>query len=481
MVRGLKKARLVVAAAALTTVMVACGDDDDDGGAAETTAGAAETTAAEAAETTEAAAETTAAPDTTAAESDTTEAETDATGGDGEVEQTIKVGFAWADVSAFEEVNPAFSTGDPEEQILAVSDALHAAGVLPVNGVDVEFVLGGHSAIEADAQLAVCQQFGQDEQVFAVLAGRDFPNGAECVASRFNTPVISVNQAPEALYAQAGPNFFTVKPDETTILTAFGNWAVEKGYLDGKTVGIYWETPAQAAVDALKQILTDAGVNIASEVQSGGEGVGAEQDALAAQRFQADGVDMVIPIVGSSSIINFTGAAAEQGYNPGYIDTDWASHLSDVATAAYAPGQYTDVPALASVRAGDLSVGVSPEAEDCLANYEEFSGKTIARTAPEQSGEYTNVLITCDLANLMIEALTIATTFGDADATERSDVTQEQFQAAIEQITDFHGAYWETVSYSPDDHSGAKTGRQVRWNPDCPCWEPDGEWAPLPL
>ena len=125
--------------------------------------------------------------------------------------------------------------------------------------------------------------------------------------------------------------------------------------------------------------------------------------------------------------------------------------------------------------------GISPEAEECLANYEEFSGKTIARTAPEQSGEYTNVLITCDLANLMVEALTIATTFGDADATERSDVTQEQFQQAIEQITDFHGAYWETVSYSPDDHSGAKTGRQVRWNPDCPCWEPDGEWAPLPL
>ena len=158
-----------------------------------------------------------------------------------------------------------------------------------------------------------------------------------------------------------------------------------------------------------RQILTDAGVNIASEVQSGGEGVGAEQDALAAQRFQADGVDLVIPIVGSSSIINFTAAAAEQGYNPAYIDTDWASHLADVATAAYAPGQYTDVPALASVRAGDLSVGLSPEAEECLADYEAFSGKTIPRTAPEQSGEYTNILITCDLANLMVEALRIAT------------------------------------------------------------------------
>jgi hypothetical protein len=475
MVPGWKKARFVVAAAALTTVMVACGDDDDDGGgAADTSAAGAETTAAEAAETTEAAAETTAAPDTTAAESDTTEASEGTEGGGGEVEQTLKVGFAWADVSAFEQASPAFGTGDPEEQIIAVLDALHADGTLPMNGVDVEFVPAAHDAIAADAQLAVCQQFGQDEEVFAALAGRDFPDGAECMASRFNTPIISVNQMPAALYEQAGPNLFTVKPDETTILTAFANWAIENGYLEGKTVGIYWETPAQAAVDAMRQILTDAGVNIASEVQSGGEGVGAEQDALAAQRFQADGVDMVIPIVGSSSIINFTAAAAEQGYNPGYIDTDWASHLADVATAAYAPGQYTDVPALASVRAGDLSVGLTPEAEECLANYEDFSGKTIPRTTPEQSGEYTNILITCDLANLLVAALEIATESGE-------EVTQESLQAAIEQITDFHGAYWDTISYSPDDHSGAKTGRQVRWNPDCPCWEPDGEWAPLPL
>jgi hypothetical protein len=211
-------------------------------------------------------------------------------------------------------------------------------------------------------------------------------------------------------------------------------------------------------------------------VQSGGEGVGAEQDALAAQRFQADGVDLVVPIVGSSSIINFTAAANEQGYNPAYIDTDWASHLSDVATAAYAEGQYTDVPALASVRAGDLSVGIGPEAEECLADYEEFSGKTIERTAPEQSGEYTQILITCDLANLMVEALRNAT-----EASGGAELTQEDYRAGIEQITDFHGAYWDTVSYSADDHSGAKTAREVRWSPDCPCWEPNGEWGPLPL
>jgi Periplasmic binding protein len=456
MVRGWRKAALAASLSGLLVAAAACGDDDDS-----------------ASEETEApAADTTAAPETTAAP-DTTEGTTETTGG-GAVEQTITVGFAWPDLSAFSQVNEAFGVGDPEEQIRAVEQALHDSGALPVNGVDVEFVTGKYSAIAAEERLTVCQQFGEEDQVFAALGHRDFAEGAECLASRFNVPTIGVNQAAAAAYDQAGPNFFTVKPDETTILTSFANWALENGYLEGKTIGLYWESQAKAAVDAMKQVLADAGVTIASEVESTGAGeVGAQQDALAAQKFQADGVDLVIPIVGSSSIINFTGAAAEQGYTPEYIDMDWASHLSDVATAAYAQGQYADVPALASVRAGDLSAGLGPEAEQCLSDFEAYSGKTIERTSPEQSGEFTNILITCDLANLMVEALGIATEGGE-------ELTQESYQAAIEQISDFSGAYWDSIGYSAEDHTGADTGREVRWNPDCPCWEPEGEFEPLP-
>ncbi len=454
MVRGWRKAALAASLSGLLVAVAACGDDDS----------ASDETEAPAAETTAAPAETTAAPEDTA---------TDTTGG-GEVEQTITVGFAWADLSAFVAVNEAFGTGDPEEQILAVAQALHDNGDLPVNGVDVEFVTGSFSAIAAEERLTVCQQFGQEDQVFAALGGRDFAEGAECLASRFNVPTIGVNQAAEAAYDQAGPNFFTVKPNETRILTSFAQWGIDNGYFEGKTLGLYWESQASAAVEAMKEVLSGAGITITSEVESTGAGeVGAQQDALAAQRFQADGVDLVIPVVGSSSIINFTAAATEQGYTPGYLEMDWASHLSDVATAAYAPGQYADVPALASVRAGDLSAGLEAEAEECLSNFEAFSGKTIERTSPEQSGEFTNILITCDLANLMVEALRIATEGGE-------ELTQESYRAAIEQIDGFSGAYWDSIGYSADDHSGADTGREVRWNPDCPCWEPEGEFEPLP-
>ncbi len=292
-----------------------------------------------------------------------------ASGGGGEATQTIKLGVAWADLSAFVSVNPAYGTGDPEQQALAVLDGWRRDGLLPVNGVDVEFVTASYSAIDADAKLAVCQQFGTEGDIFAVIGGRDFTQGAECLATRFQIPVIDTNQAPASLMAQTAPYMFTLKPDDTELVTMFGNWANQIGALDGKNVGLYWESQYSDAADALKSILSDAGVNLASEVESGGQGtVGAEQDALAAQKFAADGVDLVVFLVGSSSMVNFLQAAADQNFTPTYLDFDWASHLSDVAAGAYNQDESADTRALATVSAGDLKAGLSDAAESCLSN-----------------------------------------------------------------------------------------------------------------
>ena len=64
---------------------------------------------------------------------------------------------------------------------------------------------------------AVCQQFGTEGDIFAVIGGRDFTQGAECLATRFQIPVIDTNQAPASLMAQTAPYMFTLKPDETEL------------------------------------------------------------------------------------------------------------------------------------------------------------------------------------------------------------------------------------------------------------------------
>jgi hypothetical protein len=456
---GVRASRTALLGVTLSGLLVLASCGSDNGGSAATTAAAPETTAA-------APATTEAAPVTTAAAPGTT--------GAPEIKQTIKVGVAWEDLSAFVAVNPAFGSGDPAQQAEAVLDAMHKDGRLPVNGVDIQFVTKGYSAIKDEEKIAVCQQFGQDDKVFAALGGRDFASGAQCLASRFNIPVVDANQAPKSQYAQAGKDYFTLKPDETTIATAFANWATGEGLLDGKKVGLYWESQSKEAVDALKSTLQAKGVTLASEVQSSGQGsVGAAQDALAAQKFQADGVDTVIFMVGSSSVINFLTAAQQQGFKPGYVDFDWAAHLSDVAAGAYDQTQWANTPALASIRAGDLAVGLSDEATKCLDDYDAFSGKQTERTTPEKSGEFSNILITCDLANVLLEGIKNATADG-------SELTQESLAAGLEAVSDFHGAYWDTISYSADDHSGAKTGRKIQWDATCKCYKPAGDRAPLP-
>jgi ABC-type branched-subunit amino acid transport system substrate-binding protein len=463
---------LVASIMALALVAASCGDDDDDdaedtadtGGAATTTEAAPPTTA----ETTEApdttAAATTAAPETTEAAPETTAAPE---------AQTIKIGFAWPDLSAFLAVSESYGIGDPEEQMLAVIEGWRQDGTLPINGVDIELVSQSFDALDPETKLAACQKFGAEDEVFAVLGGRIFTEGAECMATRFQTPVIDTDQASAAIMESAAPYMFTLKPDTTEAVTTFANWAIGRGSFEGKTIGLYWEGGQDAAAEAFKQILTDNGLSVASEIQTGGPGtVGNEQDALAAQKFQADGVDLVIFFVGSSGMVNVLQTAADQGYTPDYLDLEWSSHMSDVAAAAYNQDQWAGVEGLSATRLGELP-DLSADAEACIANYEEFSGQTIDREPPEKSGEFSNILISCELGNILLEGIRGATADG-------GELTQDSFIAAVEALDGLPGQGWiNTISFSADDHTAPADLREVTWDTACPCWTASSDWMPI--
>jgi hypothetical protein len=168
----------------LALVVAACGDDDDDDAATEDTGEATATTEAAPA-TTSAATE---APETTEAAPATTEAAPEATEAPVATEapepQTIQVGFAWPDLSAFVQVSEAYGVGDPEQQMLAVIEGWRQDGTLPINGVDIELVSQSFDSLDSETKLAACQKFGTEGEIFAVLGGRIFTDGAECLATR---------------------------------------------------------------------------------------------------------------------------------------------------------------------------------------------------------------------------------------------------------------------------------------------------------
>lgn len=481
-VAGWSLSRLAACLAAAAMLAAACGDGDgDSSGAVPATEPAAAVTSAPGSQdepVPDAAPADDEQPETQAATEEVTRSDEDeapaAEPGEAEgetaedepepapavVERTITVGLAYPDVSAFATLNKKFSIGDPEQQAAAVLDGWRRDGLLPVNGTDIELVFRKYAIINTSDKLGVCTGFAQDDDVFAVVSGRDFTVGAECLASRFDIPTIDLMGASPSVYDRA-PRLFTIRPSEAEVLRAYVQWADGEGLFDGATVGIFWDTRSEEAVDAFKEAMAAAGHSIAVEVASDGEGIGSPQDQISVERFLAAGVDTAVLLVGTSSVSNFMHFAESQNYRPAYRSMEWASHIGDVASGSLPQEQYDGTLAMTVSRVGEIAAGlpVNAEAEACVSNYERFSGTDIPRSSPE-TAEWAQILYTCDLMSVLLAGLQGA---GD-------DLTRESLVASLESLKGFPLAAWGDLTFGPGDHAGVQQFRTVEWSADCLCW-----------
>jgi len=406
------------------------------------------------------------APATTAAPAETSEESVEAPATTVPA-RIVRIGVAFPDLAAFAVLNPEFGIGDPEAQALAVVDQWVREGLLP-DGIGVELVFGKYNIISDSAKLGVCTSLAQDAEVFAAVSSVSFTVGAECLATRFQIPVIDADGAPPSLYQRGAPWFFTLRADHGKHLRSYIQWAIDNGMFAGN-VGVYYETRLDEGVEEMREQVAAAGLEIASETATSGEGVGSPEDPIAVQRFIADGVDVVLPIVGGSSLAGVLGFAESQGFRPTYLSTDYGEQTADIQAKTLPPEQYDGAMAVTMKRVGEVAAGmVNNEAEACLSNYERYSGTDIERRAPE-SGEYGSILRTCDLLSLVLAGL-----HGAAD-----DLTKENFVAALENSGDFTPAGVAPGSFGPGDHSLVDHYRAIRWDAGCPCWVAASDFTAL--
>ncbi len=384
---------------------------------------------------------------------------------------TLKIGYAYQDVSAFAILSKKFSLGDIELQAQAVLESWRRDGLLPP-GIDIELVFAKFNTLSPEDILGACNKLAQDEHVFAVIASRDFGVGSQCLAERFGIPTISSQGMSTSAYERGAPWLFSVQPTESQAMLSFVKWASDRGALDGKHVGIYWDTRSEEAADDLKAALTDLGVDIASDLPSDGEGIGSPQDAIVVQRFVADGVDFPILMVGTSSVTSFLAVSETQGYSPDFLWFEWASQLNDVATDALPQTLINGVQAMTFSRVGELAAGIdlSPAAQICIDNYEAFAGEDVDMSVPA-SAATGQLLFTCDLMSILLEGLKNA----------GPNPTAESLAASYEMITDLEMAWWGNVSFSADKHAGVGQVRTITWTTDCGCWTAEGEFADVDL
>ena len=379
----------------------------------------------------------------------------------------VRIGVAFPDLEAFAVLNPEFGIGDPEAQALAVVDQWVREGLLP-EGIGVELVFGKYNIISDSAKLGVCTAFAQDSDVFAAVSSVSFTVGAECLATRFQIPVIDADGAPPSLYQRGAPWFFTLRADHAKHLRSYAQWAIDNGMFDNR-VGLYYETRLDEGVEAMRELVAAAGLEITSETATSGEGVGSPEDPIAVQRFIVDGVEVVLPLVGGSSLAGVLGFSESQGFRPVYLSTDYGEQTADVQAKSLPAEQYDGAMAVTMKRAGEIAAGmVNEEAEACLSNYERYSGTDIERRAPE-SGEFASILRTCDLLSLVLAGLHGAAT----------DLTRENFVAALEASGDFTPAGVAPGSFGPGDHSLVDHYRAIRWDAGCPCWVAVSDFTPM--
>ncbi len=382
--------------------------------------------------------------------------------------QVVKIGYAFPDLAAFAVLNKDFAIGDPALQAEAVVDGWRRDGLLPP-GIDIELVAAPYNIIDPQAKQGVCTALAEDDDVFAVVSGISFTVGAECLATRYQVPVIDTDGAEPSLYERGAPWLFTLRPDHVKQLLNYGQWAIDSGKLDGKRVGLYFETRLAEGVVAMRGLFDQAGVNLVSVTETSGIGIGGAEDTLSIERFIDEGVEVGLPVVGGSSAANMYNFAQGQDYHPLYLDLDYAEHTTDVAAKTNPDEQYDGTQAMTVTRIGERASGIdNPDAEACLANYERYAAVDIPREGIE-TGEYSSILRTCDLFAVLLLGLT-----GAAD-----DLTRENFVTALENGGPLDLVGSGNGSFSADDHSFIDDYRTIQWDAACPCWKAVTDFTPL--
>ncbi len=386
-------------------------------------------------------------------------------------DETLKIGIAVPDLGEFGTLSEEHDLGDVQEQFEAVLDGWRRNGRVPVHGRDVSFVYRSYDILSSEEKIAACQELIQEEKVFTVIAGRFFDEGAQCVAERFETPLVTYSPGLADVYERGAPNYFSLRPAFADMFANFVAWADVNGHFEGKTIGLYYEEETETDIETgIRQEMERRGYEIEEEVAAEGAGIGSSQDSVAVQRFQSAGVDLVLPLVGGSSAANFTRQAESQGYEPDYLTTDYGSVTTDAGTGLYEPNQWDGTFAMTTGRVGEVKAGMSltQETQYCVSNYERYSGKDIGHESPE-SAEYDNLLITCDLSEVMLGGVERAgRTLGHKTVIQGLEATQGLAMAR-------HG----DLSYSPGRHWGVRNQRSISWSQDCGCWTAHGGFQPF--
>jgi len=257
------------------------------------------------------------------------------TGNQGVTAKTINVGFPYVDFAALKSLGVTINDGSFPDAYGAIVANLNATG-----GVDgrkiVPYYAEMDPAVPASATSS-CTQLTQDDKVFIAIA----PVFPDCYQQTYDTPVIA-GSLPGTLPASAAPDFSLTPPNAAFDPIQMAAFA-KRGVFKGKKVAIFYgadsDAPEVKVVQSdLKKLHVDV-VDTAEDSVQATDAVASDQDVQSiAQRFQSDGVSVVVGVGGSGSTTWPRALLDNQStYKPLYIASDESALLSYVESAKVNP------------------------------------------------------------------------------------------------------------------------------------------------
>ncbi len=301
--------------------------------------------------------------------------------GDGVFADRIKIGIVMVDYDTIADFID-FARGDQEEAYQAFIDDINENG--GVLGRRLEPVYKFHLPIGSDDALRVCEEFTQDEDVFAIIGVYiDFAGAAHrCVTTENNTIHIG-HELRESWIQEAPPALLlTVDITNERRSRAMLRLMDEEGLLEGRTVGILADQNLESLVnDAVRPTLEEYGVELSDTgiLTIVGEDTTQAQGQLDGiiEAWKADGVDTIYVSGLLVSARQFIEKIAGEIPDVMLI-SDASSTLQqarDVKAAGIEPNPYANLYSLEGKTQSER--WEEDEMQECVAVFEEATGKEV--------------------------------------------------------------------------------------------------------
>lgn len=381
--------------------------------------------------------------------------------------KTVKVGFTVLDTGGLGRTGVAIGLSVDQQRDAWIGYAREINERGGLHGRAIEPVVVTYDPVNENSQRQACLKLTQDEKVFAVVGGFNFPVAVSCVTRENATPLFSgYPSTQDETFAQSAGRFVTMYPKASRMME---NWVAAldgAGRLEGRTIGILNQQqndPGAKTSAALERAIEARGYSVKRRADlSADSGTSASQVPVTVNQFRSDGIDTVFVLAAVTTATQFVQQADSQGYRPMYHLGDWANNNSDF-TIQNMPRSFQAISVTQIMGHGNkvLPFPENAQAVRCREVHDTYSGRTLQRRG---TAEYGATMQNCDSV----------LAFEKAAKAAGPDLTRARIGAAVASLGGFPVANWGAGRFGPGKSDFSDQVRFQVFDASCTCWKPNG-------